>query len=273
MYNQSKNVINCCDICKKARRSVESIIIDKRFCGPADSANGGYVCGLLAGHIDGSAEITLRLPPPLGQRLGIVASADGAVELRENDRILATGRAVPLHVPEIPVVTFSEAKDAVRRTPYDESNHNVPMCFVCGPARAHGEGLRVFAGPLPARPDGKTGTFAASWVPYSNLASDNGGVAPEFVWAVLDCPTGYACLGARHFGMSGAEMILLGRMSARINNRPHPGDRCVIVAWPTGREGRKLFAHSALLRSDGELLAFAQTIWLRVDRKLQPGER
>jgi len=147
------------------------------------------------------------------------------------------------------------------------------MCFVCGPARAHGDGLRVFAGPLPARPDGKTGTFAASWVPYSSLASDNGGVAPEFVWAVLDCPTGYACLGARHFGMSGAEMILLGRMSARINNRPHPGDRCVIVAWPTGREGRKLFANSALLRSDGELLAFAQTIWLRVDRKLQPGER
>jgi len=68
-------------------------------------------------------------------------------------------------------------------------------------------------------------------------------------------------------------MILLGRMSARINNRPHPGDQCVIVAWPTGREGRKLFANSALLRSDGELLAFAQTIWLRVDRKLQPGER
>jgi len=123
----------------------------------ANSANGGYVCGLLAGHIDGSAEITLRLPPPLSQQLGIVASADGAVELRENDRILATGRAVPLHVPEIPVVTFSEAKDAVRRTPYDESNHNVPMCFVCGPARAHGDGLRVFAGPwrraLMARPE------------------------------------------------------------------------------------------------------------------------
>ena len=87
---------------------------------PANSANGGYVCGLLAGHIEGSAEITLRSPPPLGQRLDIVASADGGVELREDDRILATGRALPLHVPEIPVVTFSEAKDAVRRTPYDE---------------------------------------------------------------------------------------------------------------------------------------------------------
>src|SRR5262249_10229081 len=148
-------------------------------------------------------------------------------------------------------VTFSEAEDAVCRTPYDESNHSLPMCFVCGPARVHGDGLRIHPGPLPAHPDGKTGIFAATWVPYSNLASDDGGVGPEFVWAALDCPTGYACLGARHFGMSGAETVLLGRMSAQINDRPHPGDRCVIVAWPTGREGRKLLSNGALLRSGG----------------------
>jgi hypothetical protein len=122
---------------------------------------------------------------------------------------------VRFDVPEIPAVTFSEAEDAVRRTPYDESNHSLPMCFVCGPARAYGDGLRIHPGPLSARPNGKTGTFAAAWVPYSNLASDDGGVGPEFIWAVLDCPTGYACLGARHFGLGGAETILLGRMSAQ----------------------------------------------------------
>ena len=37
-----------------------SITIDKRFRGPPNSGNGGYVCGLIADHIDGSAEITLR---------------------------------------------------------------------------------------------------------------------------------------------------------------------------------------------------------------------
>jgi hypothetical protein len=66
--------------------------------------------------------------------------------------------------------------------------------------------------------------------------------------------------------------MLLGRMSARINDRPHPGDQCVIVAWPTGRDGRKLFANSALLGPDGNLLGVAQATWLLVDRQVQLGE-
>jgi hypothetical protein len=57
-----------------------SITIDKRFRGPPNSGNGGYVCGLIAGHIDGSAEITLRVPPPLEHGLEIVAGAGGAVD-------------------------------------------------------------------------------------------------------------------------------------------------------------------------------------------------
>jgi len=252
--------------------SMKSVAIENRFCGPPNSANGGYVCGLLAAHIHGDAEITLRAPPPLGQPLAIVASEHG-VELRKDETILATGRIVHIDVPEIPIVNFSEAEDAVRRTPYDESSHKLPMCFVCGPARAHGDGLRIHAGPLPPRPHRKTATFAASWVPYSNLASDDGAVAGEFVWAALDCPTGYAGLGAHHLGMTGAETILLGRMSARIERRPNPGDSCIIVAWPTGRDGRKLFANGALLSSDGELLAVAQATWLLVDRQVQLAER
>ena len=50
-----------------------SIIIDRRYCGPPNSGNGGYVCGRLARHIsvgtpDG-VEVTLRAPPPLDKRL------------------------------------------------------------------------------------------------------------------------------------------------------------------------------------------------------------
>jgi hypothetical protein len=52
---------------------MKSVVIEKRFCGPPKSANGGYICGLLAAHIDGHAEITLLAPPPLDQRLDIVA--------------------------------------------------------------------------------------------------------------------------------------------------------------------------------------------------------
>jgi hypothetical protein len=248
-----------------------SITIDQRFCGPPSSGNGGYVCGLLAGHIGASAEITLRAPPPLGRPLDIVAGADGALALREGEAILATGRPARIEVSDIPSASYAEAEDAVRRSPFDDKNHIFPTCFVCGPARAAGDGLRIFAGPLSARADRNIATFAAPWIPDANLGGDDGCVAAEFVWAALDCPTGYASLGARQLAMSGAEAILLGRMSARIDRRPKPGERCVVVAWSTGRDGRKLFANSALLREDGEMLALAQTTWLVVDQPTQAG--
>ena len=103
---------------------MKSIIIEKRFCGPPNSANGGYVCGLLAAHIDGNAEITLLAPPPLGQRLDIVAGEHG-VELRKEKTTLAMGRRVQVDVPEIPMVSFREAQDAVRRSPYDAGRSSI----------------------------------------------------------------------------------------------------------------------------------------------------
>ncbi len=51
-----------------------SIIIDKRYCGPPNSGNGGYVCGRLARYIPGGAEVTLRAPPPLDKQLDVVAT-------------------------------------------------------------------------------------------------------------------------------------------------------------------------------------------------------
>jgi hypothetical protein len=252
--------------------SMKSVVIGERFCGPPKSANGGYVCGLIAAHIDGDAEITLLAPPPLGQRLDIVAGED-EVQLKNETKIFALGRRARIDVPEIPIVDFNEAQDAVCRSPYATERHPLPMCFACGPARPDGDGLRIIPGPLPLRPGCKTGTLAAPWVPYSNLASEDGAVASEFIWAALDCPTGFAGVGALHLGMSGAETILLGRMSAHIDRRPRPGDRCIIVAWPTGRDGRKLYASSALLSSGGKLLALAHATWLVVDRQVQLGER
>jgi len=251
---------------------MKSVVIEKRFCGPPNSGNGGYVCGLLAAHIDGDAEVTLLAPPPLGQRLEIVAGERG-VELKKEATTLAKGRSVRLDIPEIPAVDFAEAQDAVQRSPFDASRHQLPMCFVCGPARREGDGLRIIPRPLPSRPSCTSGTLAAPWVPYADLAGEDGAVASEFIWAALDCPSGFAGVGARHLGLTGEETILLGRMSARIEKRPSPGDRCVIVAWPTGKDGRKLFASSALLGADGELLAAAQATWILVDRQVMLGEK
>jgi len=248
-----------------------SITIDRRFRGPPNSGNGGYVCGLLAAHIGGSAEITLRAPPPLGRSLDVVASTRGGMDLRDGERILATGLPTPVEFSEIPTASYAEAQEAVHCTPFNESDHLLPTCFVCGPARDLGDGLRIFAGPLAVRAGRRAGVFAASWVPYANLAGDDGCVAAEFVWAVLDCPTAYAGLGTGYWRLRPVDPVLLGRMSARIDKRPKPGERCIIVAWPTGRDGRKLYASSALLGMDGGVMAFAETTWLSVDRQIQHG--
>ena len=147
---------------------MQSVAIDRRFCGPPSSGNGGYVGGLLATHIDGGAEITLRVPPPLEQRLDITAGTDGAVELRAADIVIATARPVRLDISDIPPATFSEAEEAARRTPYDERNHTLPTCFVCGPARAEGDGLRATHYPHAAP---RTCRTAAGCGPYLSSSS------------------------------------------------------------------------------------------------------
>ena len=65
--------------------------------------------------------------------------------------------------------------------------------------------------------------------------------------------------------------ILLGRMSARIEARPRPGERCVITAFEAGRDGRKRVAEAAAFGEAGNLLAVARATWIAVDRAVQLG--
>ena len=93
---------------------MDTIVIDRRFCGPPNSGNGGYVCGILARHIGPSAEVTLRRPPPLDTPLRVVRR-DDAVELRDGETVVATGRAVELQIPSVPTASYAEAEDAASR--------------------------------------------------------------------------------------------------------------------------------------------------------------
>ena len=43
---------------------------------------------------------------------------------------------------------------------------------------------------------------------------------------------------------------------------PEVGERCVVVSWPLGEDGRKLYAGTALYAEDGELLAVARQTWI-----------
>jgi hypothetical protein len=47
---------------------------------------------------------------------------------------------------------------------------------------------------------------------------------------------------------------------------PLAGDHCRVIAWPVGRDGRRLTAGSALLGPSGEVIAAARAVWLTVPR-------
>src|SRR5262245_19428228 len=249
---------------------METMTIPRRFRGPPNSGNGGYVCGMLARHIPGAAEVTLHAPPPLETELDVVSLGTDQWELRQSTTKIATGRAITLDIGRLERATYEEAVEAEKRTPIKPHQHLLPMCFVCGPDRAPGDGLRLFAGPL-ARHDAG-GAFAVPWTPDPSLVAADGRVAPEFVWSALDCPTGYVCLYDRETRSHNGLPILLGRLSARIDGRPRPGERCVVTSWQTASEGRRLTAEAALFGEEDNLLAVGRAVWIVVNRQVQLGQ-
>jgi hypothetical protein len=229
----------------------ETITIDRRYCGPPESGNGGYVCGLVAGLIGETAEVTLRLPPPLDRPLTVVRAND-SVELRDGDSIVATGVPADVDLDVPGKVTFEDAEEASARYPAFD-NHVFPTCFVCGPQRADGDGLRIFPGAVTGRP-----IVAAPWTPDASVC-ENGVARAEIVWAALDCPSGFAALDFSK------EKAVLGRFAARLLGPVREGGRYVVAGWPLGEERHKRFAGSALFAEDGTLVACARATWVMLE--------
>jgi hypothetical protein len=169
-----------------------TVTVPARFNGPPESANGGYAAGLLGRHVAGAAEVTLWAPP-LERPLAMTRDGD---TLAMWDGATLVAEAVPTTVEaEPPAVVPLEAAEAATAGYPGFAEHAFPTCVVCGPQRDVGDGLRVFPGPVPETP-----VFAAPWVPDGALADADGVVAPEIVWAVLDCPSAFGgvrrCWGA-----------------------------------------------------------------------------
>jgi hypothetical protein len=220
------------------------MIVPGRYNGPPTSANGGYASGLLAGLLGDEAEVTLRRPPPLDRELEVV-EVEGGLQLYDGEQLVAEARhaEVPLEAPA--AVSVEEAEEARERYP-GFAHHAYPTCFTCGPARS--DGLQVFPGPA----TGREGVVAAPWTPPAD-------VAPEIVWAALDCPSGWAVDDFQREG------VLLGRMAARIDRLPAAGHPHVLLGWRIGEEGRKRYAGSALFTVGGDLLAAARSTWIVSD--------
>ena len=228
-----------------------ALAIAKRFCGPPASANGGYFCGLVASLSAELLTVRLMKPPPLDTPLDAQTQPDGTLVVRNGPEIVAQARRADPLALDIPVPpSYLETLDASVRYP-GFVDHPFPTCFVCGPHRSRGDGLRVFAGPVNGRK-----VFAAPWVPDASLDRGDGKVRPEFMWAAMDCP---GCFAANKTGRGS---WLLGEFTAHVDRCVHIEEPCRVLAWHISSSGRKHEAGTALFDEDGELCGRAKAVWI-----------
>lgn len=216
------------------------IVIENRYRGPLESGNGGYVAGRVAAYVDGPAEVTLRLPPPLDVPMRVESDDDGHVRVVHDGALVAEAAPTRVDVEPPPAPSPAEARDAeARHVRFGAEAFS--QCYVCG---VRDDGLRIHVGGV----RGREPLHAATWM--------TGDVGEEIVWAAIDCPGAYAV------GAQGRGEVVLGRMAAEVLRVPEPGEECVVAAWPLGEDRRKLYAGTALYGAGGELLARARQTWI-----------
>jgi hypothetical protein len=185
---------------------------------------------------------------PLERPLEIIRGDDRSVRALDGETLVAEARpARPLDLEVPAAVTPQEARVATSRyrgLPDGEFSR----CFVCG--RARDDAFGVFAGAV----DGRE-LVASPWTPLSWTADPTGTVLPEFVWAVLDCPTYFATYLDKELVPA-----VLARVACRIEAPVVAGEEHVVIAWPIEADGRKRHAGSALLSRHGEALAVARAL-------------
>ena len=202
----------------------------------------------MAGLLDGAAEVNLRRPVPLERTLEVVREPDGSVRVLDGEALIMDGRSTA--EPEVEVPTpVSPSEAGLAATHYrGRSEGFFSRCFVCG--RARQDALGVFAGPVEGRE-----LVASSWTPPAWVADGAGQVRPEFIWAVLDCPTYFALYMTGELGLS-----VLARLTASLKAPVLAAQEQVVIGWPIETDGRKLHAGSAVLSAGGDVLALARAL-------------
>ncbi|MFL1429822.1 MULTISPECIES: hypothetical protein [unclassified Nocardiopsis] len=246
-----------------------TITIPTTHNGPDGSGNGGYSAGLLAARLTDvggpAVQVTLRVPPPLGRPLAVEAEPGVPLRLIDPEAADAKARLIAeaetVAAPDAPAVPGgfvdpAAAKEAEGRFAGLDL-HPFPRCYSCGPERAEGEGLRLFAGRVRAGQgaDGVGNTVACTWTPHPALDDGTGVVGLPDVWAALDCPGGWSS------DVSGRPAVL-GRITVQTLRAPRVGAEHVIVGYLDSVEGRKIRTGSALYDADGQVLAQAWATWI-----------
>jgi hypothetical protein len=238
---------------------VSILSFGRRFRGFESGALGGYAAGVVvAGRIDGPAEVNLRSLPPMGRDLELSEQGnDGGVALRDGETLVLEAKPAPFDLEIPPPPGLAEAEEAGHRLIHDELGHLYPSCFTCGPDRDPGDGLRLFMG--------RTGTqadlLASAWTPDPSLADGGDAIPPEMVWAALDCPSIWA---VGEFPDGAFNVLARQRVEPLA---PVPvGEPSIVTAWPIEHDGRKHLTGVAIHDGDGRRLARGESLLVEVPR-------
>ena len=241
----------------------ETITIGRRFRGPPASGNGGYACGAVAALLAGNApvehapQVTLRSPVPLDTPLEVRRDND-LLTIRHGETLIAEAALVPLELAIPPAPGYAEAAALRPRSPalikgisprFPGRIGPHPVCFCCG--AEHGDGLEVYAAPAASNE-----IVAAAWPTRRSWGDAKGRLPAPFVWTALDCPGQFA------FYAAGIRTGMLGRLCARIEQPIAAGERCVVIGWRIGIEGRRHYAGTAVFAESGRLCAYAKAVWV-----------
>ncbi len=227
----------------------EQIIIDEHFVGPPGITLGSYIGGRAAAYLESPcASVSMQAPTPMGRPITVEARPE-QVRLLDGDTLLIEAVPATLDLDIPAAVDLAGAKQAslrhVTEMPY-------PDCFGCGSNRSDDSGLHLRSGPVEGR-----NLVAIDWRPRPlAVGAAEGEPVPEVMtWAALECPL------ARALELPGMktedELIVLGRMTARIDALPRVGQEHFFMAWPLQRAGRRLEIAGSLHDAEGALLAAA----------------
>lgn len=233
------------------------ISIPKGCNGPAHSANGGYVSGLLGQRIDGPTEVILHAPPPLETSLSVVDDAKG-VQLKHEDILLAEAASCSFDLAPLPPPTLNQAREARKRY-VGFRHHDYPTCFVCGVDRISGDGLCLYCGALD---DQQYQLVACDWTPGTHLAGDDGLLEEIYIWCALDCPGAQA----KHT-FTGEPYGYVVRLAVDIIRRPSVTDPLIVTGWLIDSDGRKHTCGTALFTQEGDLLARGRALWIDLKKQ------
>lgn len=226
----------------------DPVVVDDRFCGIAGRGQGGYLGGLVAGHSSDAVQIDFRNAIPLATPLTIVERRQ-VLQLVDGDRVIVERRSgsSPTRMPDAVDPRDAHAARSLAETNMPEF---VGSCFSCG---TRPDSLRVHAGPT------GDGRFATPFVPPAWTAPD-GVVEPPFVWAPLDCASGWALSWEPPHAMA-----VTATLTIQTHRRVLPGVEYTVVAdtEPEWR-GRRRHAWSAMYSAAGDLVAASESLWVKL---------